>query len=292
MTPSVKAYIFLTFTVLFWSGNVIFARLLHADISAIALATGRWWLATVFLLPFAWRYLKKDLKLITKNIGYLSLISFMGISLFNTLLYQAAHTTTSNNIALIQTTMPAMIVLLAVVFLKEQIRPMALLGVVISISGAMMVVARGDLNVLLSWDFAQGDLWMLVANLVYAIYSIMLKNRPDIHPMSFLGATFFIGSALLLPLFLWDITNNALPEISTTLVSGFFYIAIFPSILSYLFWNRGVALIGASLAGFFICLIPIFTAILAAFVLDEALSWYHLTGMLLIMAGFVFFQRR
>lgn len=292
MTNSVRAYIFLTFAVLFWSGNVIFARLLHSDISAIALASGRWWLATIFLLPFAWRFLKKDINVILKNLGFLSLISFLGISLFNTLLYQAAHTTTSNNIALIQTTMPAMIILLAVIVLKEKIRPLALFGVAISISGAMMVVARGDLDVLLSWDFARGDMWMFIANMVYAIYSIMLKKRPDIHPVSFLGASFVIGSILLVPLFLWDIINNPLPEMTATLTTGFLYIAIFPSILSYLFWNRGVTLIGASLAGFFICLIPIFTAVLAAFVLTEALSWYHLLGMAFIMVGFVLFQRR
>ena len=292
MTQSVKAYLLLTFTVFFWSGNVIIARLLHSDISAIALNTGRWWLATLFLLPFAWHFLKKDFSVILKHLGFLSLISFMGISLFNTLLYQAAQTTTSNNIAMIHTTMPAMIVLLAAIVLKENIRLRALAGVAISISGAMLVVARGELNVLLSWGFAAGDLWMLIANLVYAIYSIMLKKRPEIHPMSFLGASFVIGSILLIPLFIWDLSNNPFPEMTPLLAGGFLYIAIFPSIVSYLFWNRGVALIGASLAGFFICLIPVFTAILSAIVLKEALSWYHLVGMVFILTGFILFQRR
>ena len=286
------AYLLLTLTVLFWSGNVVIARLVHNEISAIALSTGRWWLATIFLLPFTWKYLKQDFNRIKQHWLIVTLLSLLGISLFNTLLYHAAHTTTSNNIALIQTTMPAMIVLLAVIFFGERSGLLASIGVAVSICGALLVVSRGDLQVLTSMAFTAGDLWMLLANLVYAFYSVLLRKRPDIHPMSFLGATFIIGSLLLLPLWLWDITQHPLPEMTPVLSGSFIYIAVFPSILSYLFWNRGVAMIGASMAGFFICLIPVFTAVLAAVFLHESLYWYHLAGMLLIVTGFILFQRR
>ena len=286
------AYLLLTLTVLFWSGNVVIARLVHNDISAIALSTGRWWLATLILLPFTWKFLKKDFIQLKKHWLFITLLSFLGISLFNTLLYHAAHTTTSNNIALIQTTMPAMIVLLAALLFGERSGLIASIGVAISIAGALLVVSRGDLQVLTSMAFTAGDLWMLLANLVYAFYSVLLRKRPDIHPMSFLGASFIVGSLLLLPLLLWDMTQNPLPQLTPVLSGSFLYIAIFPSILSYLFWNRGVAMIGASMAGFFICLIPVFTAVLAAMFLNESLYWYHLVGMLLIVTGFILFQRR
>lgn len=291
MSNSLKAYLLLTMTVFFWAGNVIVARLVHADISAIALASGRWWLATLFLLPFAWRYLRQDLKKVLHHWPYITLMSLLGISLFNTLLYESAHTTTSTNIALIQTTMPAMIVLLSAVFYAERTGIIALTGVFVSITGAMLVVSRGELEILLSMDFTRGDLWMLLANLVYAFYSVLLKKRPDIHPMSFLSASFILGSLLLIPFFLIDMRYHPLPVISQPLIYSLLYIAIFPSILSYLFWNRGVTMVGANIAGFFICLIPVFTAIMASIFLQEALHWYHLVGLMLVITGFILFQK-
>ena len=286
------AYLLLTLAVLFWSGNVIVARLLHDEISAIALSTGRWWLATILLLPFTWHYLRKDLKVILQHWPVITLLSFLGISLFNTLLYLSAHTTTSTNIALIQTTMPAMIVVLTSLMYAERTSLTAKTGVIISMLGAVLVVSRGQWQVLTEMAFTVGDLWMLLANLVYAFYSVLLRKRPAIHPLSFLSASFIIGSLLLVPFFLWDMTQNPLPALNTVTIGSFIYIAIFPSILSYLFWNRGVHMIGASLAGFFICLIPIFTAVLASVFLDEILLWFHLAGMILIISGFLLFQKR
>lgn len=292
MSHSLKAYLLLTLTVLFWSGNVVIARLLHSDISAIALSCGRWWLATLILMPFVWQHLRKDATVLLKHWRYITLMGLLGVSLFNTLLYQSAQTTTSNNIALIQTTMPAMIILLAIILYREKPGILALTGVTLSISGAVLVVARGQWSVLSGMNFVSGDLLMLLANLVYAFYSVLLRKRPELHPSAFLGGIFIIGSVLLIPLFAWDLTLHPLPDVNETLIYSLLYVAIFPSIASYLFWNRGVALIGASLAGFFICLMPIFTAILAAVFLDETLLWYHLVGLILIISGFTLFQAR
>jgi len=292
MSHSLKAYLLLTLAVSFWSGNVVIARLLHNDISAIALSSGRWWLATLILLPFVWQHLRKDAVVLLKHWRYVTLMGFLGVTLFNTLLYQSAQTTTSNNIALIQTTMPAMIIILSVMLYREKSGILTTTGVVISISGAVLVVAQGQWSVLSGLNFVSGDLLMLVANLVYAFYSVLLRKMPDIHPSAFLGATFISGSLLLIPLFAWDLTLHPLPEINTTLTYSLLYVAIFPSITSYLLWNQGVAMIGASLSGFFICLLPIFTAVLAAVFLNETLLWYHLAGLVLIVSGFILFQTR
>jgi len=292
MSYSLKAYLLLTLAVLFWSGNVVIARLLYNDISAVALSCGRWWLATVILLPFVWQHLRRDADVLLKHWRYIALMGLLGVSLFNTLLYQSAQTTTSNNIALIQTTMPAMIILLAVVLYREKSGMLAMMGIALSIGGAVLVVTQGQWSVLSEMKFVSGDLLMLVANLVYACYSVLLRKMPDLHPSAFLGATFISGSLLLIPLFAWDLTLHPLPEINTTLSYSLLYVAIFPSIASYLFWNRGIAMIGASLSGFFICLLPIFTAVLAAIFLNESLLWYHFTGLLLIVSGFMLFQAK
>jgi drug/metabolite transporter (DMT)-like permease len=292
MSQNLKAYLLLTLTVLFWSGNVVIARLLHNDISAIALASGRWWLATLIVLPFVWQHVRKDAPVLLRHWRYITLMGLLGISLFNTLLYQSAQTTTSNNIALIQTTMPAMIVILAVILYREKPGIVPLTGVFLSISGAILVVAQGQWSTLSDMNFVTGDLLMMIANLVYALYSVLLRQMPDMHPSSFLGGTFISGSLLLVPLFAWDLTIHPLPVPGETLIFSLLYIAVFPSVIAYMLWNRGVALVGASISGFFICLIPVFTAVLAALFLNETLLWYHFTGLVLIVSGFVLFQTK
>ncbi len=285
-----NAYLLLSIAVFFWGGNVIIARALHNSISAVALSSGRWWLATLIILPFAWRHMQKDWQQIRSHWLIISILGLLGVSLFNTLLYQAAHTTTSTNIALIQTTMPAMIIIMMALFLGEKQRPRAWLGVLVSISGAALVVSRGNWQVFREWSFAAGDLWMLLANFFYGLYSILLRNKPPIHNLSLLGASFIAGSLLLVPLFIRDMSEHTLPDLTFELSASLLYVAVFPSIISYLFWNRGVELAGASLAGFFICLIPVFTAILAALFLHEQLYWYHIAGLFLILGGFLLFQ--
>jgi drug/metabolite transporter (DMT)-like permease len=292
MSYNLKAYLLLTLAVLFWSGNAVIARLLHDDISAIVLSSGRWWLATLILLPFVWQQMHKDWPTLIKHWRYISFMGLLGISLFNTLLYQSAHTTTSTNIALIQTTMPAMIVILAAVLYREHAGLLAITGVFLSMTGATLVVAQGQWSILTEMDFVSGDLLMMIANLVYASYSVLLRKMPDIHASSFLGGIFIFGSLLLLPFFIWDLTLHPLPDLDSTLSASLLYLAVFPSIIAYLSWNRGVALIGASKSGFFICLIPLFTAILATLFLNENLLWYHLAGLVLIVIGFVLFQAR
>jgi len=292
MSIKYKAYLMLSTAVLFWSGNLIVARGLNESISAVALASGRWWLATLILMPFTWRAMKRDWPVIRQNWLIITLLGLTGVSLFNTLLYQAAHTTTSTNIALIQTTMPAMIVLIMALFMAEKHSWRAWLGVIVSVAGATLVVSRGDWQVLQSMSFVSGDLWMLLANLVYGIYSILLKKKPAISSLSLLGSSFIAGSLLLVPVFAWDIGINPLPQMTSHLAGSLLYVAIFPSIASYLAWNRGVSLIGPSLAGFFICLMPVFTGILATVFLQEGFYWYHVTGLLFIFAGFVLFQQK
>ena len=287
-----SAYLLLGLTTLFWAGNAVLARLLHAQIGPATLAFGRWALATLILLPFAWPRLRSHRRELLRNWPIVVVLALLGVSVFNTLLYQAAHTTTSNNIALIQTTMPAMIVILAGVLFGERVGAIGVLGVVLSMLGGVIVVIRGELHALGTWAFRPGDLWMLLATLDYALYSVMLRKRPSVHPLALVGAIFLLGTLALLPVMIWEALTLGLPAPSPAIIGGLAYAAVFPSILSYLFWNRGVALVGASRAGFFICLIPVFTAALSAALLGEALEWFHLVGLGLIVAGFLVFHRR
>ena len=137
----------------------------------------------------------------------------------------------------------------------------------------------------------QGDLLMIVAVVLYALYSALLPKRPDMHPVSFMTYTFGLGCLGLLPLYLWEMSVVGTFTLTFGVAGSIGYVALFPSIVAYFCWNRGVAVIGANRTGLFINLIPVFAAVLAILFLGESLKAFHLAGMALILAGFVMFNR-
>ena len=282
------AFILLIFTMLFWGGNAVIARSFYMDIPPVSLAFWRWSMATLIVLSFAWKYLRRDWRLIVKAWPIMMVLSFLGITLFNTLLYTAAHTTSAINLGLIQTTLPLIIILLCFVLCHERITRLQTVGVLFAVAGGVITIARGDLDILMGMQFVPGDLWMLLAMVAYGLYAVLLRERPQIHPMSFLGATFLMGTLILLPFYLWE---RAVAETPITLSAGLFgalaYLSVFPSILAYLFWNYGVSVIGPTLAGLFVSLVPVFATALSLLFLDDPLELFHIAGLLLIVSGIV-----
>lgn len=285
------AYLALTLTALFWAGNAIVARGLHQQISPVSLAFARWALASLLVLPFAWPVLRRDLPALRAAWLPVLILALLGISSFNTLLYQAAHTTSATNIALVQSTMPAAIVALGFALYGQRPSARGALAVAVTMLGAAVVISRGDPGLVAAREWVAGDLWMLGAVVVYALYSVLLRTRPRVHGLSFVAATFILGTLLLAPLAVLDWHARGLPTPSPEVLGGIAYVGVFPSIVAYLFWNHGVATVGPERAGLFICLIPLFTSALAAVFLDEALQDYHVLGLALILTGFVLFER-
>lgn len=285
------AYLLLTLTALFWAGNAIVGRALHTSVQPVTLAFWRWALAALFLLPFTWQHLRRDWRTLARHWPTMLWLSLLGISSFNTILYHAAHTTTATNIALIQTALPAMILLLGFLLFGERVSHLGLLGMLLTIGGAVVTVIHGDFTFLRTAQFVSGDVWMLAAVFLYALYSVLLRRAPRVHALSFLTATFIVGAAALLPLYVWEWHASGAPVLTTGLIAGALYVAVFPSIFAYLFWNHGVTTVGAGTTGLFNCLIPVFAAVLAFAFLGERLHAYHVIGLTLIVAGFVLFSR-
>lgn len=274
-----------------WAGNIVLAKGVAELIPPVALAFWRWTVAFLILLPLTWPYVKQDWKTAVAGWKILGLLALFGITSFNTLLYMAVHTTTAINGALIQTTMPAVIIIISLVLYGERISRIQAAGVALCVVGAGVVVLKGRWQALIDMALVQGDLLMMVAVILYALYSALLPKRPNMHPMSFLVYTFGIGSVVLLPLYLWEMSIVGTFTITPGVAGSIGYVALFPSIVAYFCWNRGVAVIGANRTGLFINLIPVFAAILAIIFLGESLKAFHLSGMGLILAGFVIFNR-
>jgi len=280
------AYLLLTLTVLFWAGNFVLARALNASFDPVTLAFYRWALALLILLPFWLPRAWASRHLLQRYWLRLSVLGLIGVGCFNTLLYVGLETTTATNATLLQSAIPVLILLISAMLLGETVSRRQWLGVVISLVGVLTIISRGDLTHLFALAINDGDLWVLGAVLAWAAYSLLLRLKPaEVDGFVFLGFSILVAVMALAPLSVWE--QGGLPVLDWTpsMLVTVSYMAVCPSILSYLFWNRGVAELGAPRAGLFIHLIPLFGLLLSALFLGEKVQSFHLLGITLIFLG-------
>jgi len=287
---SLGPYLLLILPPIFWAGNVVLARGLAAQIPPLSMSFLRWATALLFLTPFTWRQLRRDWPKLTGHWTIIWLCALLGIASFNSLLYTATQTTTALNCALMQSLMPAAIILCSFLLEREKIGLQQGGGVLLCSLGAAWIVLQGKLLTIGTLKPVAGDLWMLVAIMCYALYSTLLPRRPKIHPLSFLTLCIALGVLLLVPPFLIEFQIKGPPAANLSVLAGIFYVALCPSIAAYLCWNRGVEIIGANRAGLFINLIPVFAAGMAILFLGEELQGFHLVGILMVLSGMALFQ--
>jgi drug/metabolite transporter (DMT)-like permease len=181
---------------------------------------------------------------------------------------------------------PILIIAINVTFLRGRLSARQAAGVALSLAGVVMIVARGSVDTLLHVRLNAGDLWVLVAMVIWAIYTVALRWRPrELSSTAFTGSLIGIGVAVLLPVFAWDYGEGNRTQWSLLTWSAVAYFAIFPSVLAYFFWNAAVARVGGERAGTFLHLMPLFGAVLAWLFLGESLLWYHCVGAALIFTG-------
>ncbi len=296
MSTSLKAAIFLCFASLFWSGNFVIGRLssLENIVSPLSLAFYRWVIAFLILTPFCLHKAVKELPLLKKQPGMIFLIILTGPTLFNTLVYLGLTATTVINSLLIISTTPMLIILFNKLLYKAQTNIFQMLGIFISLIGVCYVIAKGSFQNIFDSEFYFGDLFILLAVTSWALYSIFLKkNETGVSGFSFLYLSFVFTVMLLFPVYLYDIfiqDNFINIDQKTLLVIG--YTGIFPSIISYMCWNTGVALIGPNKSGPFLHLMPIFGGILAFLVFRETLEIYHYAGILSVIIGIIITNKK
>jgi drug/metabolite transporter (DMT)-like permease len=278
-------WLLLTLTALFWSGNFIVGRAVHATLDPWLLALGRWWLALLIILPFAIGHLRHDWPEVRLHAPILLLLAWLSVANFNTLIYLGLQTTSATNAVLLQSAIPIAILILAASLLRERISVRQIGGILLSLCGVVVIISHGDISRIGRLAFGRGDLLIVAAVVSWALYSVLLRYRPAaIHPLTFLLLTILLGLAILTPIALWQATWQA-SYLRLGHLAAIAYVALFSSILAYLFWNRAVAEVGASRAGQFIHLMPLFGAGLAILFLDERPQLYHLAGLLLILGG-------
>ena len=285
-------YLLLTLSSLFWAGNFVLSKAISTEIQPITLAFGRWSLAFLFVLPFAYPHLKNDRQVLFRHWKVLLPVSFLGITAFNTMIYIGLQSTTALNSLLLQSFFPVVVPALAFVFFREKLTWPRVVGIGVSVVGSLWLVSQGDPSRLLSAALNRGDVWVFAAVVLYAGYALLLRFRPSLHPLSFLATSFGLGIIMLFPFWIGELWYSPTPALTTDVLLSFLYLAIFPSLVAYLFFNEAVGMIGATTAGLFSHLVPTFGSILAIIFLGEKFQSYHAWGILLIFAGIILVVRR
>lgn len=279
-------YVLLVLTTLFWSGNFVVSRGMHAEIPPFTLSFWRWLAAFLILSLFAVKYLWRQRDLARGHYRFICIQGLVGVAGFNTFIYLAMQTTTAINAVLVNSCIPVLIAVCSWIFYREVMTPRQCFGVLVSLCGVMLIITRGELAHLLAVSFNRGDLLVLVAAMLWAIYSANLKRYPQgLHPLAYQSGIVLFGLLVLFPLYLLELYSGKVMHVTAASVGAILYVAVFASILAFIFWNRAVRTVGANKAGPFIHLMPVFSTILAVLFLGERIQPYHLEGIVMIFIG-------
>jgi drug/metabolite transporter (DMT)-like permease len=275
----------LSLTALFWAGNFVVGRAVAPSIPPATLACLRWMLAFLILLPFAWPYLRREMPVAIEHWKMIALLGLLGPASFNTLAYAGlAHTDALNGLV-VNAAGPMFIAAAAFLIFGDRLTVFQFAGLILGLIGVLLVLTHGQPNRLAELRLNTGDVLLLSAISVWGVYTAFLRKRPALSWQAFCALTFAVGAVANIPLALMEHAAGQGFAFDVANLAAIGYVAIFPSLIAYIFYNRGVELIGAARAGMYLFLIPAFGAILAMVFLGEELRLFHLIAVMLIIAG-------
>lgn len=280
--------IFICLAILNWSGNFVAARALADTADPATINMLRWMLATFIFLPFGFRAFWAERNTIVKHWKELSFIALTGVSLYDTIVFVAGQTAEALNMSLISTLSPLLTSLVAQFIFKEKFKPQMYMGIALSTFGVMILITDGNFHRLQSMQFAQGDLLILcTAMMMSAAYNTTVSRiAGKLSQIALIMATCLFGTAQLIPLYLFETGGQILlPELTFSLVGWLLYLAIFASLLCYLFWNAAVQILGAPKAMLFYYTMPPVSGIVAWLVINEPMNTIQILCGLIISAG-------
>lgn len=281
-----KSYLLLVVATLFWGGNFVMGKGFSSSIPPFTLAFLRWIIAFLFLLPFGYKELITAKQIWKTDFGIIFAMAFTGIASFNTLVYIAVHYTSSINAALINAPTPAMIMLLSFLFLKEKLSMSHYIGIIISILGVLWIISRGSITAVLSLSFNKGEMIMLIAVFMWAVYSVLVKKYGSRYPIYGLFLIkMIVGIIILAPFSLYEFITNVPMKWDLSSLIGLIYLGIAASVLAFLAWNKAVAELGPGRAAPFLNLIPVFATFFAVIFLGEKLDGAQIIGGFIVIFG-------
>ena len=281
------AYLILILTTIFWSGNFIVGKAASTyEIPPFSLNFYRWFFAGLILLPFTFKELIENKKYIFENIGFFTVLGITSITIFNSIVYYSLYYTQVISGILMISTIPVWIIFISSILNIEKTNIFQIIGVIFSLTGVIFIITKADLEIIKNLDFNKGDLSMVVAMFSWAIYSALLKSKKyEISQFALLQVVIITGLIFLTPIYLIEMYLGNVIVLGMPFVLTLTYVVFFPGLASFIFWIKGISLIGANRAGVFLHLMPIFGAIMAMIIFDEKFMYYHIFGALFIIAG-------
>ena len=287
-----QPYLLLSLTSLFWAGNIVLARYAAGHVPPMTLSCVRWIGAFLTLLPFAWPHLRADWPALRGRLPLMVLLSATGFAFNNAVSYWALQYTQALNALMIQSSGPLFVALWSLLLFGVRLTLAQFAGIALSLAGVLTILLHGDLSALASIQFNRGDLMFASAVLAFGLYSALMPRRPVTHQLSLIAFTTGCGALLLLPFSVWEYSTGFTLKFDTLTSATLAYMVIFPSTLAYLFFNRGIALIGPNRAAPFFHLVPVFGSVMAIVLLGEQPRLFHLIGYLLVLSGVVIASRQ
>ena len=288
------ASIYLFFTTLFWAGNFIVGKTASLnEIPPISLNFYRWLIAWFILLPFTYKELIEKKEYIIKNIGIFIILGITAVSIFNSALFYSLKFTQVITGVLMISVVPVMIIFFSALLKIAKTNIFQIFGVALSLTGVVLIITKADIEILKELDFNRGDLTMLIAMFSWSIYSALLKKKKyELSQITLLQVVIGFGVIILIPFYFIDINigNEIKFDIPFFLILT--YVVLFPGLISFFLWIKGVGLIGANRAGIYLHLMPILGAIMAMIIFGEKILFYHFVGAVFIIAGIVLSNKK
>ncbi len=270
---------------LFWAGSIVSGRAVAAQVPPALFTLLRWGGALLIIAPLAWRHLPADGPKLLRRWWLVGMLGLLGVVAYNNLVYLGVHSTTAVNALLLQSATPLFILLASLALFGERPGLLQVVAIFTSVAGVVVIAGQGSVEVLRHLTVNPGDLLVTLACVLNALYSALLRLRPRVHPFSLLAGNVAVGVVMLVPIAGAEYATGARLQPTPLAIGAIVYACIFPAFTSYLFYNRGVELIGAARAGQFLHLMPVFGVVLAMLFLGETLHLYHAAGIALIAAG-------
>ena len=287
MSANFKAYLMLTLCAFFWSGNFIVGKFAtFYEVPPLTLNFFRWLIVWIILIPFTFKDIFLNIKIIKEKFYSILLMSITSISIFNSVVYYSLNFTHVLNGALMISTIPVLIIFISFIFRVEKINLNQVLGLILSITGVIIIITQLEFSRLIHLDLNKGDLWLLVAMLSWAIYSTMLKtHKTGLNYLTFISVIVTFGLIFLFPQFLFEFNNEELIKFNFAFFLIISYVVFFAGLGAYIFWNKAVLIVGPSRAGIFLHLMPVFSSFMAIFLLNEKFMNFHIFGAIAIILG-------
>ena len=288
------AYIFLFLSVLFWSGNFIvgkFASYYH--IPPFSLNFYRWFFAWIILAPFTLPEIIEKKNYIKDNYKLFIVLGITSVTIFNSIVYYSLNFTQVISGVLMISTIPVMIMFISSILKIEKTNIFQILGVIFSFIGVILIITKADLELLKNLDFNKGDLTMAMAMFSWAIYSALLKKKKhELSQLTLLQVIISFGLIFLIPVYIIEFKMGYLIKLNTSFILVLVYVVLFPGLASFIFWIKGISLIGPNRSGVFLHLMPILSAIMAMIIFDEKFMFYHFLGAIFILTGIILSNRK